>query len=79
MKHFLFVYLLALPSMLLAQPTLTFNPATGATNVPVGTTLTISSDDPLNTTSGNPLTDADLAGLITLQDEGVTCMLLQLI
>ena len=68
MKHFLFVYLLALPSMLLAQPTLTFNPANGATDVPVGNTLTIQSDQALSTTSGVNLDDTNVDAFITLVD-----------
>ena len=68
MKQFLLVYLIALPSILLAQPTLTFDPADGETDVPVGNNLTSDSDDPLETVAGVDLDDDNVDALITLLD-----------
>ena len=45
-----------------------FNPANGATDVPVGNTLTIQSDQALSTTSGVNLDDTNVDAFITLVD-----------
>lgn len=68
MKQFLLVYLIALPSLLLAQPTLTFSPANGAADVPIADPLTITSNEGLKTTAGVNLDNNNVDALISLVD-----------
>src|SRR5687768_12452976 len=68
MKQFLLITLIALPSFLFAQPTITFNPANGATNVSLTVNLIISSTEGLNLTDGTNLNDTNVDGRIILVD-----------
>ncbi len=69
MKQFLLITVLALPTFLLAQPTLTFNPADGATGVSVSNNLTITSDVNILNADGSAITDTNVDNLITLEDD----------
>src|SRR5687767_5707479 len=69
MKRFLLFTFIALPTFLLAQPTLTFTPANGATNVSTATNLVIDSNEGLRKADGTSIDPTNVATLITLQDE----------
>lgn len=69
MKQFLLVGLFALPSFLLAQPTLTFNLTDGETDVPVDQVIIINSDENLETTNGDPLSASNVVALISFTDD----------
>lgn len=68
MKQFLLIIIIALPSLMLAQPTLTFSPINGATNVSTIVIPTIGSNEGLKTTAGVNLDDDNVDDLITLVD-----------
>lgn len=71
MKQFLLITLIALPSLLLAQPTLTFTPLNGATNVSTTADLIIDSDEALKLTDGTTnLTSTNVDALIDLIEDG---------
>ncbi|HEU5147923.1 MAG TPA: hypothetical protein VFT90_14455, partial [Chryseosolibacter sp.] len=72
MKTFLLFAFIALPTFLLAQPTLTFNPADGATGVSTTNNLIINSNEKLKTTVGDNVDNTNVESLITLVDETMT-------
>ncbi|MDR2653632.1 MAG: Ig-like domain-containing protein, partial [Prevotellaceae bacterium] len=49
-------------------PVLTFNPTNGATNVPVNTTVTITSNEPLRKIDNSEITDSDLSTLVVFNE-----------
>jgi len=68
MKKFLLFILIALPAFAWAQPTLTFTPADGATNVSTTGVLSIQSSAGLKNTDASAITDSNVDALITLID-----------
>src|SRR5690606_25108891 len=69
MKQLLLILIIGLPSLALAQPSLTFNPANGAVNVSTTDDLIITSDKALNLTNGDDLTDGNAASFVDLRNE----------
>lgn len=69
MKKFLLVSLVAFPSLLLAQPTLTFTPVNGATNVSTTADIIIDSDEALLNQDGSAIDNTNVGNLITLTDD----------
>lgn len=49
-------------------PNLTFNPVNGSADVPVGSNITITFDEPIRNLDDSPITDSNVDGLITLKD-----------
>ena len=72
MKKLLLLAFIALPTLLLAQPTLTFTPVDGATNVSTTNNLTINSTEGLRTAAGVNLDNTNVDALISLVDGSMT-------
>ena len=60
MKKFLLSAFILLPALALAQPSLTFTPSNGATNVSTTDDLLIVSDEALNLLDGTDLSDSNV-------------------
>ncbi|MEO5599752.1 MAG: cytochrome b N-terminal domain-containing protein, partial [Cyclobacteriaceae bacterium] len=74
MKQFLLLIFIALPTFLLAQPTLTFNPANGASGVSVTGNLTITANEAMEHIGGSDIDDTSVDGLISLMDAGLNAV-----
>src|SRR5688500_18870861 len=72
MKQFLLFMVVAFPMLVLAQPTLTFTPANGATTVSLTNDLTISASEGLKHIGGGTIDNASIDGLITLTNAAMT-------
>ena len=77
MKQLLLFALFAIPTLLLAQPTLTFSPADGATDVSTTSDLTITSNQGLKLTDGTNLDDDNVDALISLVDADLNPVLFE--
>lgn len=68
MKKFLLIALITLPALALAQPTLTFTPLDGATNVSTTSNLLIKASEGIKQIGGGTLDNTNIDDLITIVD-----------
>ena len=71
MKRFLLLAFIALPTFLLAQPTLTFTPANGATNVSTTANLVVDSNERLKNNGGGDINSTNVSAYISLVDNAM--------